>query len=457
METERGLDSTDNHLCAGELTLPLVAGEWRGIIASLGPEPRTDLAAALARRIDHDHGVVTSAFAEPAARPPPGWIARLALAADSFVFARPLEHTPDGKSVIAGYPWFGEWGRDSMISLPGLTLATGRPEIARGILRTFTSFVSEGMLPNVFPGAGDVPQYNTADASLWFFEAWRAYVDATGDLAALRAAFPVLSEMIAWHEKGTRYGIGVDGADGLLKAGVPGIQLTWMDAKVGDWVVTPRMGKPVEINALWYNALRITSAFAARLGEPDRFSAPAEAAKRSFARFLRPDGEGLYDVIDGPDGNDPSIRPNQIFAVSLPHSPLSLDDQAKVVRVCRRQLLTAFGLRSLAPGSSAYHPHYGGGLLERDSGYHQGTVWGWLLGPFCLAAYRTSGDALSALTVLQRISDALQDQGVGTIGEVFDGDAPHHPRGAPAQAWSVACTLDAWHLLTQAGATSKRS
>jgi 4-alpha-glucanotransferase len=384
-------------------------------------------------------------------RDAPPWIARLALAADAFVFARPLASVPDGQSVIAGYPWFGDWGRDTMISLPGLTLATGRPQVAHRILATFASFVSQGMLPNVFPGAGDRAEYNTADASLWFFEAWRAYFEATKDVAALRAVFPVLSDMIDWHQKGTRYGIAVDRADGLLKAGVSGVQLTWMDAKIGDWVVTPRIGKPVEINALWYNALRIMSTFAATLGAPDRFNDAAEAAKRSFARFLRADGEGLYDVIDGPNGDDASIRPNQIFAVSLPHSPLAAGDQADVVRACRRHLLTAYGLRSLAPGSPAYHPHYGGGVLERDGGYHQGPVWPWLLGPFCLASYRVTGDATAAQDLLAALSDALEDQGVGTIGEIFEGDPPHQPRGAPAQAWSVACTLDAWRLLRQAG------
>jgi 4-alpha-glucanotransferase len=349
--------------------------------------------------------------------------------------------------VIAGYPWFGDWGRDTMISLPGLTLATGRPETALRILRTFARFVSQGMLPNVFPGAGDHADYNTADASLWFFEAWRAYVDATKDITALREVFPVLSDMIEWHQRGTRYGIGVDAADGLLKAGTAGVQLTWMDAKVGDWVVTPRMGKPVEINALWYNALRIMSAFAARLGRPDKFSAPAEAARHGFARYVRAEGEGLYDVIDGPNGDDASIRPNQIFAVSLPHSPLSPQDQSRVVAVCRRHLLTGFGLRSLSPDDPAYRPSYGGGVRERDGGYHQGPVWGWLLGPFALAQYRITGDAAAAQNLLQSMSDAMEDQGVGTIGEIFDGDAPHHPRGAPAQAWSVACTLDAWRLL----------
>ena len=454
-EAERGLESTDSHLCVGEVTMPLTPGQWCGIAASLESEPSVDLAAALRRRLDHDRATVATAGASsPAMRQAPAWVARLALAADAFLFSRPLPSVADGQSVIAGYPWFGDWGRDTMISLPGLTLATGRSDTARRILKTFASFVSQGMLPNVFPGAGDRAEYNTADASLWFFEAWRAFFDATGDIAAVRDAFPVLSDMIKWHQKGTRYGIGVDPADGLLKAGAAGVQLTWMDAKVGDWVVTPRIGKPVEINALWYNALRIMGAFAGRLAEPDSFSAPAEAARQSFAQFVRPDGEGLYDVIDGPNGDDASIRPNQILAVSLPYSPLASDDQARIVRVCRRHLLTAFGLRSLAPGSPGYHPHYGGGVPERDGGYHQGPVWGWLLGPFSLAAYRVTGDVSAAQAVLEPISDALEDQAVGTIGEIFDGDPPHHPRGAPAQAWSVACTLDAWRLLKQAEQTN---
>jgi predicted glycogen debranching enzyme len=457
-EAERGLDSTDSHLCVGELTMPLVPGQWCGIVASLEAEPSADVAAALGRRLDHDHAAVARANASSLAmRPPPAWITRLALAADAFVFSRPLPNAPDGESVIAGYPWFGDWGRDTMISLPGLTLATGRSETARRILQTFAGFVSEGMLPNVFPEAAERPEYNTVDATLWFFEAWRAYVDATGDIAALREAFPILSDVVEWHQKGTRYGIGVDPTDGLLKTDATGVQLTWMDAKVGDWVVTPRVGKPVEVNALWYNALRIMGAFATRLAVPDSFSSQAEAARRSFARFVRADGVGLFDVLDGPNGDDASIRPNQIFAVSLPYSPLSSEDQARVVRVCRRHLLTAFGLRSLAPGSPEYHPHYGGTVAQRDGGYHQGPVWGWLLGPFSLATYRVTGDVAAARAVLEPMSDALQDQAVGTIGEIFDGEPPHHPRGAPAQAWSVACTLEAWRLLGQAEQTPLRA
>jgi len=354
--------------------------------------------------------------------------------------------------VIAGYPWFGDWGRDTMISLPGLTLATGRQDVALRVLQTFAGFVSQGMLPNVFPGAGDTPDYNTADASLWFFEAWRAYVAQTGDTLALRMAFPVLADMIAWHRRGTRYGIATDPADGLLRAGQDGVQLTWMDAKVGDWVVTPRIGKPVEINALWYNALCVMADFAAMLGEVDAFSAQAAITRTGFARFLRPDGQGLHDVIDGPDGNDDRIRPNQIFAVSLPHSPLVASDQLRVVETCRRHLLTSYGLRSLAPGSADYHPRYAGDVRQRDGGYHQGPVWGWLLGHFALAAYRVTDDADVALALLAPMRDALFDQGLGTLGEIFDGDPPHDPRGAPAQAWSVACTLQAWHTLRAARA-----
>jgi 4-alpha-glucanotransferase len=451
VEAARGLGSRDAHLCVGQADMPLLPGRWSSIVASLQPDPQGDPPPAQERRRSYDTRVIQAAGLPQA----PGWINRLVLAADSFIFARPLPDMPEGQSVIAGYPWFGDWGRDTMISLPGLTLVTGRPQTALRILQTFTRFVSQGMLPNVFPGAGDTPEYNTADASLWFFEAWRAYVAATNDIASLRTAFPVLTEMIGWHRRGTRYGIGVDAADGLLRAGQLGVQLTWMDAKVGDWVVTPRIGKPVEINALWYNALRIMADFAGILGERDDFTASAEAACAGFARFRRPDGQGLYDVIDGPEGIDHSIRPNQILAVSLPHSPLGKADQAAVVGICRQHLLTSYGLRSLAPGSPDYHAHYGGGVRERDGGYHQGAVWAWLLGHFALAVHRVTGDAEGAQALLTPMRDALTDQGLGTIGEIFDGDPPHDPRGAPSQAWSVACTLQAWHALQQAIAQSR--
>jgi 4-alpha-glucanotransferase len=456
MEAARGLGAGDAHLCVGEATLALQPGAWCGIVASLDPDPAAaalsdDIATALARRLAHDRKVLAPATLDKA----PAWVNRLVLAADAFVIARPLPEVPDGRSVIAGYPWFGDWGRDTMISLPGLTLATGRPDVALPILQTFARFVSQGMLPNVFPGAGDTPEYNTADASLWFFEAWRAYVAQTGDIAALRTVFPVLADMIAWHRRGTRFGIAVDPSDGLLRAGQQGVQVTWMDAKVGDWVVTPRIGKPVEVNALWYSALCSMAEFSGMLGEADAFSTLADAARAGFARFVRPDGQGLHDAIDGPDGIDDRIRPNQIFAVSLPHSPLAVGDQHRVVETCRRHLLTSYGLRSLAPGSIEYHPRYEGDVRQRDGGYHQGAVWGWLLGHFALAAYRVTGDADAALALLEPMRDALFDQGLGTIGEIFDGDPPHDPGGAPAQAWSVACTLQAWHSLQAARAPAK--
>lgn len=450
IEAERGLDSSDAHLCVGEATIALKTGEWCGLAASLLPDPPADIAAALERRLAHDRARLAAASRRPGTATRPDWIDRLVLAADAFVIARPLPTVPDGMSVIAGYPWFGDWGRDTMISLPGLTLATGRPDVALRILEAFASFVSEGMLPNVFPNAGVTPAYNTADASLWYFEAWRAYVDATADLVSLKAVFPVLADMIAWHRRGTRYEIRADPADGLLRAGEAGVQLTWMDAKVGDWVVTPRIGKPVEINALWYNALSIMVEFAGLTGSPDLYSGPAAAARTGFSRFVRADGEGLHDVIDGPGGTDDSIRPNQILAVSLWHSPLDGPVQARVVETCRHHLLTSYGLRSLAPGSPDYHPRYRGGVGDRDGGYHQGAVWAWLLGPFALADHRVSGKAGAAQALLAPMQDALADQGLGTIGEIFDGDAPHEPRGAPAQAWSVGCTLQAWDALEAA-------
>ncbi len=382
----------------------------------------------------------------------PDWIRQLTLAADSFLIDRPLPGLADGESVIAGYPWFGDWGRDTMIALPGLTLATGRPEIARRILRTFARFIDQGMLPNLFSAAGEPLAYNTADAALWYVEAWRAYLDASGDAASLAEAFPVLQEIIAWHVAGTRFGIGLDSADGLLQCGEPGLQLTWMDAKIDDWVVTPRIGKPVEINALWHNALRSVADCARKLGQsPAFYEDLADQARWGFQRFVRPDGEGLLDVLDGPDGDETLVRPNQLLAVSLTHSPLDRAVQESVLRVCGRELLTSYGLRSLAPRHAAFRPHYVGDVLERDGGYHQGPVWGWLLGHYALAEYRVHGDAEAARAWLEPIRDHLHDAGLGTVSEIFDGAPPHSPRGAPAQAWSVACVLQAWQQLMTPG------
>jgi 4-alpha-glucanotransferase len=448
VERERGLSDRDSHLHVGEGALPLTQGKWAGYVASLDPTAPPDLDAALHRRLEHDRAVLNQAIAtDPVFAGAPGWVIRLVLAADLFRIARPIPTQPDGRSVIAGYPWFGDWGRDTMISLPGLCLATGRLDEARLILETFSQFVDGGMLPNVFPGAGEVPEYNTVDAALWFIEAWRAYVAATDDEAALKRVFPVLASIVENYTRGTRYGIAVDPADGLLRAGEPGVQLTWMDAKVGDWVVTPRIGKPVEVNALWFNALTAMAGMAERVGaQSSTYRDATKNSQAGFARFLRPDGRGLYDVVDGPNGADASLRPNQVFAVSLPASPLGAARQRAVIDACA-PLVTPYGLRSLAPDDPNYRCACTGGPVERDGAYHQGTVWAWLLGHWTLANYRVTGDAAASQALLTPVAGHLSDAGLGQISEIFDGDPPHTPRGCPAQAWSVACVLEAWWKL----------
>jgi predicted glycogen debranching enzyme len=458
VEQQRGLPDRDNHLCVGRAYLELKSGEWVGLTASLDADASADLARALMRARTHEAKVLArakDAIKELTDAPP--WVDQLILAADSFIFARPLPEVPDGESVIAGYPWFGDWGRDTMISLPGLTLATGRTDSARRILQTFARFVDRGMLPNVFPGDGQAPEYNTVDAALWYVEAWRAYIEATGDDAALRKVFPVLQDILDGYREGTRYGIHMDANDGLVYAGEPGVQLTWMDAKVGDWVVTPRIGKPVEINALWYNAHLIMQAFAKRLGMTgNAYAQQAERIRKGFQRFVRADGDGLFDVLDGPDGADATLRPNQIFAVCLSYSPLDADRQARVAETCARHLLTSYGLRSLAASHPDYRPVYQGDVRSRDSAYHQGPVWGWLLGSFALAHYRVYGDAAAAQAYLEPLRDHLFDAGLGTVSEIFDGAPPHTPRGCPAQAWSVACALEAWLALERAKGTVQK-
>jgi 4-alpha-glucanotransferase len=452
VERERGLPAHDNHLCIGCAHLDLHPGEWVGLVASLGADSSPYLEEAMRRFQNHDAGVLKRARVQvPELYEAPSWVRQLVLATDSFLFARPLPEMPDGESVIAGYPWFGDWGRDTMIALPGLTLANGRYDTARRILETFARFIDGGMLPNVFPGSGAVAEYNTVDAALWYIEAWRAYVETTGDLPALARVWPVLQSIIEAHRQGTRFRIRVDEADGLLFAGEPGVQLTWMDAKLGDWVVTPRIGKPVEINALWYNALRTMADFGKWLEQSElEYRLLAEQVRESFERFIKPEESGLYDVIDGPEGNDARIRPNQVFAVSLPHSPLEPHMQKQVVEQCYRELLCGAGLRSLAATESAYQPIYAGSPWERDSRYHQGPVWAWLLGHYAMAEFRVHGDAAAAQARLEYMRDHLLDAGLGTVSEIFDAEPPFTPRGAPSQAWSVACVLEAWWRLEKA-------
>ncbi len=485
-EVERGLDAQEDHLHAGTFRATLPPGGTLTFVLSAEDAPSLEGAPAWERRRRHEEGVLESwRQAYPAARGAPPWVQQLVLAADQFIVRRPLPDDPDGQpagasrtggplaseswpggmSVIAGYHWFGDWGRDTMIALPGLALSTGRPEVARRILTTFARFVDQGMLPNRFPDAGEVPEYNTVDATLWYFEAVRAYHAATMDDGLLKVLFPVLEEIVRWHQKGTRYGIAVDPADGLLRAGEPGVQLTWMDAKVGDWVVSPRIGKPVEVNALWYNALRAMAGFARRLRQPaDPWETLAERTRAGFDRFWNAGAGYCFDVLDGPGGHEDALRPNQIFAVSLPESPLSRERQLQVVEACARHLLTSFGLRSLAPGHPQYQGRYAGGPRERDGAYHQGTMWGWLLGPFALAHLRVSGDPAAAVAYLEPMAYHLADYGVGSLAEIFDGDAPFTPYGCIAQAWTVAETLRAWMEITgsrtpggSAGATTGRT
>jgi predicted glycogen debranching enzyme len=445
-EAARGLDAFDDNLHVATFRATLTRGGSLTIVLSAENTPSLDGAAAWQRRERHEADLLQRwASSQANAKEAPDWIRHCVLAADQFIAARPTPGEPEGATVIAGYHWFGDWGRDTMISLPGLALSTGRPEIARRILTTFAKFVDQGMLPNRFPDQGEAPEYNTVDATLWYVDAIRAYVTATDDDVTLRALFPVLEDIIRWHRQGTRYGIKEDPADSLLRAGESGVQLTWMDAKVGDWVVTPRIGKPIEINALWYNAVRSMSWFARRIGRPTApWDALGDRIKRGFDRFWHPRKQYCYDVLDGPTAFDDALRPNQIFAVSLPESPLSPERQRRVVDVCARHLLTSYGLRSLAPGEAKYCPRYCGDVGSRDGAYHQGTVWAWLLGPFARAHVKVYGDRTAALAMLAPLADHLVDYGVGSIAEVFDADPPFSPGGCIAQAWSVSETLRAW-------------
>ncbi len=453
-ETRRGLDDLEDRLFGAIFRVRLEPGATVTLLATTQENASLDGAAARAERGNHEAKLLKSWQSKnpSLASTVPSWTRRLILSADQFVVKRTLPDEPEGHSVIAGYHWFNDWGRDTMIALPGLTLSTGRPRIAKKVLLAFSRYVDGGMLPNNFPDTAGKPEYNTVDASLWYFEAIRQYFAATQDVETLKELFPVLNEIIGAHIKGTRYNIRVDPEDGLVFGGGPGVQLTWMDAKVGDWVVTPRTGKPVEINALWINALHTMAAFAQELSKsPVSFQELAAKASTSFQKFWSAERNYCLDVIDVPGfGNDPSLRPNQLFAVALPVTPLSSAQQKSVVDSCGRHLLTSYGLRSLAPVEGGYSGHYGGGPRERDAAYHQGTVWGWLLGPFALAHYRVYGDRQAALSFLEPLGRQICSHGVGSLSEIFDGDAPHAPRGCIAQAWTVSETLRAWTELSSA-------
>jgi predicted glycogen debranching enzyme len=351
-----------------------------------------------------------------------------------------MRHGHPLRTVVAGYHWFLDWGRDTMISLEGLMLATGRHAEARGTLLTFASYVRDGLLPNLFPEGSREGWYHTVDATLWYFHAIHRYVDSTGDRSVLDALLPVLRSILRHHFEGTRFGIGVDAKDGLLRAGTTEHALTWMDAHMGDWIVTPRRGKPVEIQALWYNALSLMATWDTP-DEAEAWQRAARQARASFnARFWNPAAECLFDVVDAevPGGNDARVRPNMLFAISLDHPVLDPPRWPAVLKAVESQLLTPVGLRTLHQADPAYSRAYHGNLKARDSAYHQGTVWPWLLGAYVDAVLKTRGDPRAARAVLAAFPAHLQVAGLGTISEVFDGEPPHAPHGCIAQAWSVA-------------------
>jgi len=432
IEKERGFDFSEDLFQPFALKFDLFAPAI--VIASTEPQKISDGQNFENKEIERRANLIKTADAKD------DFIKQLVLAADQFVVSRGT-----GKTIIAGYPWFSDWGRDTMIALNGLTLATNRAEIAKSILLEFSKHISKGMLPNRFPDAGETPEYNTVDATLWYFEAIRAYVEKTKDYDFVREnLYEKLVDIIVWHIRGTRYQIKVD-EDGLLYAGESGTQLTWMDAKIGDFVVTPRTGKAVEIQALWYNALCIMASFAEKFGDKkdrQRYLKMADEVQESFNKIFWNDAEEcLFDVINGEE-KDASVRPNQIFAVSLPNQILDFEKARKVVEKVETELLTPFGLRTLSPRDKNYCSIYTGSPLARDSAYHQGTVWAWLIGAFVDAYHKVyAGEPHTEKRIgeiVQNFKNHLSEAGSGQISEIFDGTAPHEPRGCVAQAWSVA-------------------
>jgi predicted glycogen debranching enzyme len=438
-EANRGLSAIEDHLYAARFQITLQMGERVTFVFSTNATPNLNGDTAYVARRAYEQSLLDNVADICVDKPHRHALQQLVLAADQFVVKRPSPADPCGRTIIAGYPWFNDWGRDSMIALPGLTLTTRRPKIAAKILRTYANFIDQGMLPNRFPDSGETPAYNTVDATLWYFEAIRAYYTATQDKALIQELYPALQDIIAWHKQGTRFHIRMDPDDYLLYAGESGKQLTWMDAKVDNWVVTPRIGKPVEVNALWYNALCALSDFALLLGKDGRcYQEMATQVRQGFGRFWNEERGYCFDVIDGPDGNDDKLRPNQLLAVSLPHTPLEPERQKAIVDVCAQRLLTSYGLRSLDRDDPAYIGSYGGDIRQRDGAYHQGTVWAWLMGPFILAHLRVYNQPEVTRSFLTPLLQHLGSYGMGTIGEIFDGDSPFTPRGCIAQAWSVA-------------------
>lgn len=459
LEFERGYAYVGKHWSPGFFKITLQPGESATLIATTETNEQLpeNFSSAYAEEINRRHRLLSN-VPESLRTGLPG---ELVLAADQFIV------TPGGrveeaeraraageeiKTIIAGYHWFTDWGRDTMISLEGLTLTTGRYKEARYILRTFANYVRDGLIPNMFPEHDKTGLYHTADASLWFFHAVHRYLKATGDKETLHHILPKLISIIDHHLAGTRFNIGVDSVDGLLKQGQEGYQLTWMDAKVNDWVVTPRRGKAVELNALWYNALRLLGDWLGDINDPRAVTIRehADRAQQSFnERFWNPVTGYLFDVIDGPAGMDDSCRPNQILSISLDHPILDRQHWEKVVNKVREELLTPVGLRSLSTQHPDYKKNYDGDLFTRDAAYHQGTVWAWLIGPYIDAWVKTYPQEKNNVhRLLEGFATHMSEAGIGTISEIFDAEPPYTARGCIAQAWSVAEVLRCWASFT---------
>ena len=444
VEKYHGLDYEEDLFNHGSISVDLKEGDCIGIIISTENPAGRDAHELFKIETARRKSLLNN-------QPEDETFQQLILAADQFIVKRTIESTDfaplvggrDGATIIAGYHWFTDWGRDTMISLPGLCLSTGRFEDARKIIASFANTVSMGMLPNRFGDNGEAPEYNNVDGTLWYFIAVHKYLQATNDEQfVLKDILPVLKDIIEWHHNGTRYHIHVE-ADGLLYSGEEGVQLTWMDAKVNGWVVTPRTGKAVEVQALWYNALCIYENLLKLNGELNKAKETGQKAAKAKASFLQQfwnsDNDCLYDVIDG-NFKDATLRPNQLFAISLPY-PLIQEEQAiAVIKIVKEKLLTPVGLRSLSPGDEKYIGAYGGDVLHRDAAYHQGTVWSWLLGAYVDAVMKTNkaGAREEARQVIENFRYHLKEGCIGSVSEIFDGDAPHHPRGCIAQAWGVA-------------------
>ncbi len=435
VEMERGLEDTEDLWTPGTLVCELLQGEGVTVVVSLEPDTEVPEAPPAEQEV-----------------PPPFCEHPLAsalwCAAEQFVIRR-----PQGTSIVAGYPWFTDWGRDTMISLRGILLVRRRYAEAREVLDLFARYLRDGLIPNRFPDAGEEPDYNTADATLWF--AWMAdcYRQETGDELFFRECiFPRLRECLQAYAQGTRFGIRIDPADGILRVGEPGWQVTWMDAKVGDWVVTPREGKPVEIAALWLQFLQVLAEAARRYGDATTLHQAEDLHRRARKAFMRtfwmPELDYLADVVDDFGRQDPRLRPNQLVALAIPQPPVPRDLAKHILRAVEHHLLTPYGLRTLAPFDPEYRGRYEGNVLSRDGAYHQGTVWPWLLGPYADALLFVFGRTPTVLaglrSLLKPFETHLRDAGLGTVSEIFDGDPPHHPRGCFAQAWSVAELLRVW-------------